>query len=90
MAVATKVVEKQELKMFRIFIFLNQKKTKPEQKDGSITLEHDIQLKVFYFKGKFVCSDHFHANCCEVDMMARYGKHIEEEKLEVGCCTNHF
>ena len=38
---------KQELKMFRIFIFLTQKNTKPDQKDGSITLEQDIQLKVF-------------------------------------------
>ena len=47
MAAATKVVEsfKQELKMFRIFIFLTQKKKKREQKDGS--LEQDIQLKVF-------------------------------------------
>ena len=38
---------KQELKMFRIFIFMTQKNTKPEQKDGSITFEQDIQLKVF-------------------------------------------
>ena len=43
---------KQELKMFRIFIFLTQKKTKPEQKDGSITLEQDIQLKVFILNAK--------------------------------------
>ena len=43
---------KQEFKMFRIFIFLTQKKTKPEQKDGSITLEQDIQLKVFILKAK--------------------------------------
>ena len=52
MAAATKVVEKRELKMFRIFIFLTQKNTKPEQKDGSITLEQDIQLKVFILKAK--------------------------------------
>ena len=47
MAAATKVVEnvfKQELKMFRIFIFLTQKNTKPEQKDGSITFEQDTLL----------------------------------------------
>ena len=30
MAAATKVVEKQELKMFRIFIFLTQKKDKAQ------------------------------------------------------------
>ena len=41
-----------ELKMFRIFILLTQKKTKPEQKDGSITLQQDTQLKVFILKAK--------------------------------------
>ena len=64
--------------MFCIFIFLTQKNTKPEQKDGSITLEQSYSsVESFYLKGNVVSSDHFHANCSEVD----YGKHIEEIKL---------
>ena len=70
MAAATKVVEKQELKMFRIFIFLTQKKKKPEKKRWPHNIGTGYSVENFYIKGKVVCSDHFHANCFEDDMMA--------------------
>ena len=89
---ATKAVEKQEHKMFCIFIFLTKKKkTKPEQKDGSIILEQDYTVESFYSKGKVVCSDHFHANYFEVDMMANVmGNTSKRRNLKSGAVPTIF
>ena len=59
-----------------IFIFLTQKKDKAQAERWLHNIGTGYTVESFYFKGKVVCSDHFHANCFEVD----YGKHIEEEK----------
>ena len=85
MAAATKVVEKQELKMFHIFIFLPKKKTKPGQKDDSITLEQDISLKVFILKTKLFVVITFLPTVLKSIM-----GNIEEEKLEVGAVPTIF
>ena len=73
------------------FHFPDSKKDKARAERWLHNIGTGYSVESFNFKGKVVCSSLFHANCFEVDMMAkRYGIHIKEEKLEVGCCTNHF
>ena len=48
-------------------------------------------VESFYFKGKLICSDHFHANCFEVDMMANVmGNTSKRRNLKSGAVTNYF
>ena len=48
-------------------------------------------VESFYFKGRVVCSDHFHANCFEVDMMANVmGSTSKRRNLKSGAVPTIF